>query len=207
MNAADIKSNPAALAAASTGDWSACAAAMQAVSVTAAARACFGAETAEVLNAAGGRRHAIMAAMLTDPDGVFVMEKLAGPFGVVWAHPMTVGLIDSLVASGIATAADKAALVQLSQPTTFPFAGVTADQCRVAFETDALSSEWSAILNDGGVNVALSTGDRDGLDNSIILYVASHGIESLKSAMIVAHQSDYLSDETKAALAAAIEVL
>jgi hypothetical protein len=104
-----------------------------------------------------------MSAMQLDPDGLFVLEKLAGPLGVVWAHPMTVALIDSLVLSGVATAADRSALVQLSQPTTRPFATVTADQCELEFESAALSSEWVAILNDGGINRAVSLGDRPAL--------------------------------------------
>lgn len=33
---------------------------------------------------------------------------------------------------------------------------------------DELSTEWAAILNDGGVNVALSTGDRPGLKAALL---------------------------------------
>lgn len=206
MNASDIKANPVALAAATANDWSACAVAMQAVSVTEEPRLCFSVETSMAIIAVGGDPNQIMTAMDKDATGKLLLAKLA-TVGVMWAHPLTSAYLDAAVAASGLGKASRDAAVNLSQPTTFPFASVTADQCRVAFETDALSSEWSAILNDGGVNVALSTGDRDGLDNSIILYVASHGIESLKSAMIAAHKSDYLSDETKAALAAAIEVL
>lgn len=153
MLAETIKNTPAALAAATrlvdgvlSPDWSACAAALQAISLTATARECFGVESAEALDVAGNRRRQIMAAMSQDPDGLFVLTKLAGT-GVVWAHPMTVALMDALIAAGVMQSTDKAALVQLSAPVTRPHADVTADDCQKAWSVDAARRDanlWAA---------------------------------------------------------------
>lgn len=165
MNASDIKANPAALAAATAEDWSACAAAMQSVSVTAPARRCGSKESAITVMQAGGNHVEMMDKLAADKTGNLLYLRLAdgsSEGGVVWAEPdLTVPYMQSRVADFTQPVID--ALVRLSKPTTFPFSEATADQCRVAFETDALSSEWSVILNDGGINVALSTGDRDAL--------------------------------------------
>jgi len=167
MNVYDIKANPAALAAATVKDWSACAVAMQSVSVTAEPRLCFSVETSMAIIAVGGDPNQLMTAVDGDATGKFLLTKLA-TVGVMWAHPLTVAYLDAAVAANGLGQASRDAAVNLSQPTTFPFTDVTAEQCRVAFETDALSSKWSEILNDGGVNVALSTGDRDALKAALL---------------------------------------
>jgi hypothetical protein len=136
-----------ALQAAQAGDFAAVATALQSVSVTAEPRACFGVESAEALDGAGGRRRAIMAAMSQDPDGLFVLTKLAST-GVVWAHAMTVALMDALITAGVMQTTDKTALVRLSSPVTHPHAGVTADQCQrawiIASCIDSLSTAQAA---------------------------------------------------------------
>jgi hypothetical protein len=121
-----------ALAAAESGDFAAVATALQAIAVTAEPRACFGVESAEAIDGAGGRRRAIMAAMSQDPDGMFVLTKLAST-GVVWAHQMTVALMDGLILAGVMHTADKTALVQLSAPVRHPYASITADDCHRAW--------------------------------------------------------------------------
>lgn len=42
-----------------------------------------------------------------------------------------------------------------------------AEATQLADDIDALNSDWTAILNDGGINVALAAGDRDGLKTAL----------------------------------------
>jgi hypothetical protein len=132
ITANTIIDHAAAFEAASAGNWLACAASVAAIAQTEAPRLCGGVETAQALDASGPRRRAIMIAMQNDPDGRFVLAKLAST-GVMWAHPMTAGLMDALIVAKVMDPADKAALVQLSAPTTYPFADVTADDCHKAW--------------------------------------------------------------------------
>jgi hypothetical protein len=137
-----------ASAAASAGNWATVAAAVQAITITAPARECFGVETADALDAVGDRRRAIMLALQNDPDGRYCLQKLASD-GVLWAHRLTVKLMDGLISAGVMLAPDKAALIQLSSPTTFPFAAVSAAECQSAWQADHAQtireSAWTAM--------------------------------------------------------------
>lgn len=135
MNVADIKANPAALAAATAKDWSACAAAMQAVSVTAEPRLCFSVETSLAILAVGGDPNQIMTAMDKDATGKFLLTMLA-TVGVMWAHPLTAAYLDAAVAANVLVQASRDAVVHLSQPTTYPHVDVTADDCQRAWLID-----------------------------------------------------------------------
>jgi hypothetical protein len=42
-----------------------------------------------------------------------------------------------------------------------------AEATQLADDIDALNSDWTAILNEGGINVALAAGDRDGLKTAL----------------------------------------
>lgn len=170
-----IKNNETALAAATqvvegvlSPDWVACRDALRAISVTTTPRACYSVETADALDAVGNRRRNIMSAMQSDPDGQFILTKLAGE-GVVWAHPRTIKLIDGLMAAEVATPDDKQALVSLSAPTTYPHAGVTADQCRDAFLAAGVS-DWfaaqSAVIRERLTESTITT--RQGLVDLLV---------------------------------------
>lgn len=158
MNAADIKANPAALAAATAGDWSACAAAMQAVSVTAEPRLCFSVETSMAIIAVGGDPNEIMSVMDKDATGKLLLTKLA-TVGVMWSHPLTVAYLDAAVAANGLGKASRDAAVNLSAPTSRPFLGITADQCRevwnagIAFNLRRqLRIRLDAVLNQVGTS-------------------------------------------------------
>jgi len=135
-----IKQHAATLAA--SGDFQAVKNTVIALGLRSPRRACFGVETADVLDAVGDRRRAIMAAMQNDPDGQFIMSKLAKD-GVEWSHPRTVTLIDGLIEAGVATSEDKTALINLSSPLLW--SDLTADQCQSAWQAEAAIRSYEAI--------------------------------------------------------------
>lgn len=126
-----------ALESATAGNWSTVADTLSAIEKTSAARECFGVETADALDAVGPRRRAIMTAMQNDPDGRFLLSKLANE-GVIWAHPRTVTFMDGLVAAEIMQSQDKAALVALSQPIERPFEGLSATHLEAVWTADKI---------------------------------------------------------------------
>lgn len=142
MNAADIKANQAALASATENDWSSCAAAMQSVSVTSTPRRCGSKESAIAVMQAGGNHVEMMDKLTTDKTGNLLYLRLAdgsSEGGIVWAEPdLTVPYMQSRVADFTQPVID--ALVSLSQQTTFPFSGITADDCQRAWIIDACLS-------------------------------------------------------------------
>lgn len=134
----DIESVPAALEAVTrtvddvlTPDWEACAAAMQAVSITAEPRLCYSVETSMAILAAGGDPNEIMAVMDRDATGKLLLTKLA-TVGVAWAHPLTVAYLDAAVAAAGLGKASRDAAVNLSAPTSRPYVEVTAEDCEKA---------------------------------------------------------------------------
>jgi hypothetical protein len=122
-----------ALEAAQSGDWSAVAATLQAVSVTAPARVCWAVESGAAATAAGGDHTELLTAMLGDPNGTMLFQRLSSGIGVEWAHPVTVPYLQSLVSAGKMTQQVMDALIQLSAPVTYPHADVTADDCQKAW--------------------------------------------------------------------------
>jgi len=152
-----------ALADAQSGDWAAVASALQAVSVTAEPRLCYAVESGTAVAQAGGDPTAMLTVLLGDPNGMMLFQKLSSSAGVMWSHPATIPYLQALVSAGAMSEAVKDALIDLSAPITHPHASVTAGQCETAWDTDQLSQLWTTALNDGGINVALATGDRAGL--------------------------------------------
>jgi hypothetical protein len=82
--------------------------------------------------------------------------------GVDWADEMTAYVMGGLVADGKISQRTADIMRSLSVRDE-PVIVTTAEQCQVAFETESLSSQWVALQNDGGINAALSTGDRSAL--------------------------------------------
>ena len=140
-----------ALTEAQAGDWQAVAEIISAISTRQTPRSCFGVESADALDAVGNRRRSIMQALSQDPDGQFVMTKLAGN-GVVWAHPMTVSLMDVMVSAGVMQTVDKTALVNLSSPITLHYPEATAEQCRVAWIRDDIQTRVDVAKNQIGTS-------------------------------------------------------
>lgn len=129
-----IQNNPAALTASQAEDWPACAAALQAVSVTAEPRECRTKESGIAVMTAGGSITGLLAMLADDDDrtGLFLFTKLSGGEGVAWADPLTIPYLTSKVAANAMTQQVMNALVQLSAPTTYPSADVTAADCQAA---------------------------------------------------------------------------
>lgn len=105
---------------------------------------------------------------VTDPRAEYFdtsLPEFAAPF---W-------LLSQLVAGGegMPSSEDFAAVATLgggwlfAELTVEDFAAQKAAAEALAAK-DELSTEWAAILNDGGVNVALSTGDRPGLKAALL---------------------------------------
>jgi hypothetical protein len=133
-----------ALEAAQSADWSAVAATLQAVSVTAPARVCWAVESGAAATAAGGDHTELLTAMLGDPNGTMLFQRLSSGIGVEWAHPVTVPYLQSLVSAGKMTQQVMDALIQLSAPTTFPHVEVTAEECQRSWIIDSCLAPISA---------------------------------------------------------------
>lgn len=135
MNAEVIKANPAALAAATAGDWSACAAALQVITVTAEPRKCGSKESSIAVAMIGANPQELMEKLTSDKTGNILYLRLADGSdqgGVVWAEPLlTIPYLQSRVAD-FGEMAIKA-LIALSAPDTYPFAEVTPEQCAAAY--------------------------------------------------------------------------
>lgn len=139
--------NQHALVAAQAGNWSAVAATLQAIEITAPARLCYAVESGEAAVAAGGNHTGLMGVLLQDPNGIMLFQKLSSSAGVMWAHAVTVPYLQWLVSQDRMTEAVKDALIELSAPVTRPHANVTADDCRKAWtvsETRRTASLLSA---------------------------------------------------------------
>lgn len=117
--------------AAAAGDATAMAAVLadlQNYSVTAEPRLCYAVESGEAATAAGGDHTTLLAVLLSDPNGIMLFQKLSSSAGVMWSHPVTIPYLDWLVSQEKMTTEVRDALVQLSAPTTYPQAEVTAEQ-------------------------------------------------------------------------------
>ncbi len=125
-----------ALAEAQAGNFNAVATKLRTVIETAVPRECGSVETADALIAVGANPMADLDAMRGDATGQFLLTKLAGP-GVSWGHRLTVPYLAGLVAAGKILQKSMDALVQLSAPTTHPFASVTAADCSAAWLVNA----------------------------------------------------------------------
>lgn len=182
-----IRSNPAALAAATAKNWSACAAALQAITVTAEPRMCGSKESSIAVVQAGANPYAMLENLQADATGRLLFNRLsdAGPDGgVIWAEPdLTVPYLNSREADFGRKVID--ALIALSAPVTHPFADVTPEQCASAYLV--------------GADVLLSI-NRTGGTLRVSMNVMRDG-QQVKLAMLTEGQGS-LSDQ---ALTAAIE--
>jgi len=146
MNAQDITTHAAdALAA---GDWGVVAVVMNAVQVTASPRLCYAIESGAAVEDSGNDSTAMLNILLADPNGTMIFQKLSSSAGVEWAHPKTQQLLSYFVAYAAMPVAVKNALTELSAPTTFPFADVTAEQCQTAYDLAELVQQWSTLQNE-----------------------------------------------------------
>lgn len=118
--------------AADAGNWSAVATAVKAFGLRAEPRTCSSVETAGALAAVGVKWAAVMVLIDGDAVGRFLLTKMAAE-GVAWGHVLTVPYLRSKQGA-VLTVAGVDALIELSSPQLFP--GLTADQCRLAFETE-----------------------------------------------------------------------
>jgi hypothetical protein len=137
-----------ALGDAQAGNWSGVAATLQAIEVTAQARLCYAVESGAAAVAAGGDHTSLLGALLEDPNGIMLFQKLSSSAGVMWAHEVTVPYLQWLVSQSKMTEAVKDALIDLSAPVTHPHADVTADNCQrawiIASCIDPISSAHAA---------------------------------------------------------------
>lgn len=127
------------------GDWAVVAKVLQDITVTAEPRECQTVETADALIAVGEDPNALMGILSKDATGTFLLSKLAqsgkdadgNPIGVAWAHRLTLPYLQAGVDAGAISQKAMDALVQLSAPTTCPYADVTAEDCSGAWLVNA----------------------------------------------------------------------
>ena len=120
-----------AFEAANAADWSAVATAVKSLGLRVELRTCSSVETAGALAAVGVNWATVMVLIDGDAVGRFLLTKMASE-GVAWGHPLTVPYLRSKQGS-VLTSAGVDALIELSAPLLF--SSVTAEQCRVAWET------------------------------------------------------------------------
>jgi len=123
-----------ALEAAQSGDWTAVAATLQAVSVTAEPRLCYAVESGAAVAQAGGDPTTLLTVLLGDPNGMMLFQKLSSSAGVMWSHPATIPYLEALVSAGAMSEAVKDALIDLSAPVSHPHSDVTAEECEEAWQ-------------------------------------------------------------------------
>lgn len=155
-----------ALVAAQAGQWQTVANTLRAITVTASPRLCYAVESGTAVAQAGGDPTALLTVLLGDPNGTMLFQKLSSSAGVMWSHPATIPYLEALVSAGAMSVPVKDALINLSAPVTHPHAGVTAEQCQSAFETDRLQSAWATWLNET-VNPLIASGDTAGVNAAL----------------------------------------
>lgn len=155
-----------ALTAANAGDWSGVATTIKALNLRSEVRTCSSVETAGALAAVGVNWATVMVLIDGDAVGRFLLTKMASE-GVAWGHPLTVPYLRSKQGS-VLTSAGVDALIELSAPLLF--SSVTAEQCRVAWETSLAETAAQQAAAIRSARVA--------------------SIESIDAAAIVNHSSD-----------------
>lgn len=131
-----------ALAAATAGDWAAVAAALNASTVQKTSAGTLTSMARTLASLAESEREATLAAFATTRVGESGLAKLAAT-GLDFAHPITIGLIESLRNTLPVGVADK--LLKLGNWTVSPAADaglepVTATQCQTAWNQAAIES-------------------------------------------------------------------
>jgi len=134
-----------ALADAQAGNWSAVAATLQAISVTAEPRLCYAVESGTAVAQAGGDPTSLLTVLLGDPNGMMLFQKLSSSAGVMWSHPATIPYLEAIVGAGAMSLAVRDALIDLSAPVTYPHGDVTAEQCSEAWAVGQLQIQRLAI--------------------------------------------------------------
>lgn len=124
-----------ALAAAQAGNWQQVAETLQAVTVTAEPRKCGSKESSLAVAGAGGNPLALLETLKADATGELLFTRLADGSdqgGVIWAEPLlTVPYLQSRVSDFGQPVID--ALINLSAPSSHPWASVTAEECSAAY--------------------------------------------------------------------------
>jgi hypothetical protein len=148
-----------AFADAQAGNWSAVAATLQAISVTAEPRLCYAVESGDEIESAGDDPTTVLGYMLQDPNGNMLFQKLASTAGVMWAHDRTRQWLAWFVSQNRISQAGADALIDLSAPVTYPHAEVTAEQCEAAWDTnqhllflERLQERFDSIKNQIGTS-------------------------------------------------------
>jgi hypothetical protein len=159
-----------AAAEATAGNWSAVAAKLNALTIERTSAGTLTSMARTLAALAPSEREPTLQAFAATKLGESGLQKLAAN-GLDFAHPLTTGLIESLRASLSAEVADK--LLRLGRWMVSPAADaglgtVTAEQCRIAWSTDRLQSQWASLQNDGGINTAVAAGDRTALKAALI---------------------------------------
>ena len=134
-----------ALADAQAGNWSAVAATLQAIAVTAEPRLCYAVESGTAVAQAGGDPTTLLTVLLGDPNGMMLFQKLSSSAGVMWSHPATIPYLGALVSAGAMSEAVINALIDLSAPVTYPHEEVTAEQCVEAWTAAELAAQRQAL--------------------------------------------------------------
>lgn len=163
-----------ALDEAQAGDWSAVAAILNAPTVEvrntkswtmADLITLLGAESAAIV---GGT---IQAAGATNPifDGAWLALNITG----LQLHTdERQAMIDGLAVAG-EWSPELTAAVKASGLSYTVLSEATAEECEAAWETDQINAAWTTALNDGGINIALAAGDRDGLKAALTTLLES----------------------------------
>lgn len=133
-----------AIAAAIAGQWAEVAAVLNASSVAKSSRGTKTQAADVYLVMTAAEREQTLAAMSTTETGKDGRVKLAAE-GLDFAHPLTVGLIQQLDAAGRLPPGVAAKLLALGNWTVSPavdagLGAVTAEQCRIAWQTDRLDA-------------------------------------------------------------------
>lgn len=129
-----IRNNSAALAAATAGDWPACAESLRAIKFTAEARKCGSKESSMSVLQAGADPYEMLETLRADAPGELLFNRLSDASeegGVIWADPLTVPYLNRRESDFGRAVID--ALVNLSAPVSHPFTEITPEQCASAW--------------------------------------------------------------------------
>lgn len=149
MNLAELITRDAS-AAATAGDWAAVAAILNAATVQKTSAGTLTSMARTLASLADSEREATLAAFQTTHVGKSGLAKLAAT-GLDFAHPITIGLIESLRNTLPSGVADK--LLRLGNWTVSPaadagFGVVTANACEVAWELQLCDQAWATVSNE-----------------------------------------------------------
>ena len=112
-------------------DWAAVAAIIRGLGLRQTPRLCYSVESGDAIEAAGDDPTTVIGAMLLDPNGTMLFQRLSSSAGVQWAHPRTRQWLAWFVAQNRISQAGAEALINLSAPLLY--SDLTGEQCRSEF--------------------------------------------------------------------------